>query len=489
MTTAGVPTSAAPPSVDEMLNYGSRKRARPCSRNLPEHAVLTLTAWLAEPKHFDYPYPTENEKQELLRKTGISRKQLANWFTNARKRVWAQMRKRRGQPLIDYSSVREHRKKDRYSPRNSTKRDATQAGFSNPPGKHMRVQQEKKQEPVLHYYNVPSRETSQAPTEVPKVLTASHVNTANGSYVFLTGNAPKHGSAESPTTCPPPGTDGNDARPIQSQPAPQMLSTSTPLQPVFAPTPAFSMPYQNFHNMVPVTNQGPSVLIPPISSDMAFSTISPNWFPDPSQQQIQHQLQQPFQHPIQTPQQQQPYSMPVMRVDTMQQPQVFVTHTSMTPHPRMIRANPSATAHTSCPPVTKTMVSVTPSVSMGPSANLTPLASTLPTPDVLKSPKSPEIFSSKSTSSEQSPFPTVCEPIRTPDVSNVFRSGFSPVLDDDGGDLLGGLMKDSPIFKSPGKIEALQLDDYSSNSLFESEWLGDSLDGPLDTDLQMEASI
>ena len=33
-------------------------------------------------------YPTTQDQDELMRMTGISKKQLKNWFTNARFRIW-----------------------------------------------------------------------------------------------------------------------------------------------------------------------------------------------------------------------------------------------------------------------------------------------------------------------------------------------------------------------------------------------------------------
>jgi len=33
-----------------------------------------------------HPYPTEDEKQELMRQTGLQMNQISNWFINARRR-------------------------------------------------------------------------------------------------------------------------------------------------------------------------------------------------------------------------------------------------------------------------------------------------------------------------------------------------------------------------------------------------------------------
>lgn len=42
-----------------------------------------LNEWLEE--HIHYPYPAEDERIELCRSTGLTRKQIRVWFINARK--------------------------------------------------------------------------------------------------------------------------------------------------------------------------------------------------------------------------------------------------------------------------------------------------------------------------------------------------------------------------------------------------------------------
>ncbi|RAL40456.1 hypothetical protein DM860_006526 [Cuscuta australis] len=58
-------------------------------RGLPENAVSVLRAWLFE--HFLHPYPKDSEKSMLARQTGLTRSQVANWFINARVRLWKPM--------------------------------------------------------------------------------------------------------------------------------------------------------------------------------------------------------------------------------------------------------------------------------------------------------------------------------------------------------------------------------------------------------------
>eukprot|EP00761_Pharyngomonas_kirbyi_P004736 gb/GECH01004741.1/.p1 GENE.gb/GECH01004741.1/~~gb/GECH01004741.1/.p1 ORF type:complete len:453 (+),score=113.07 gb/GECH01004741.1/:1-1359(+) len=54
--------------------------------SLPKTAVEQLKAWLFE--HFEHPYPSEEQKQELSNLTNLSLNQVNNWFVNARVRIW-----------------------------------------------------------------------------------------------------------------------------------------------------------------------------------------------------------------------------------------------------------------------------------------------------------------------------------------------------------------------------------------------------------------
>ncbi|KAF8112435.1 hypothetical protein N665_0064s0067 [Sinapis alba] len=58
-------------------------------RGLPENSVSALRAWLFE--HFLHPYPKESDKMMLAKQTGLSKNQVANWFINARVRLWKPM--------------------------------------------------------------------------------------------------------------------------------------------------------------------------------------------------------------------------------------------------------------------------------------------------------------------------------------------------------------------------------------------------------------
>mmetsp|Transcript_30549 Transcript_30549/g.43327 ORF Transcript_30549/g.43327 Transcript_30549/m.43327 type:complete len:393 (+) Transcript_30549:755-1933(+) len=58
------------------------------STSLPSETVEYLKAWMMSPEHVAHPYPTEQEKAQIMAETGIELKQLTNWFVNNRKRYW-----------------------------------------------------------------------------------------------------------------------------------------------------------------------------------------------------------------------------------------------------------------------------------------------------------------------------------------------------------------------------------------------------------------
>ncbi|KAJ5701453.1 hypothetical protein N7488_009001 [Penicillium malachiteum] len=70
--------SANDNSADERPGEG-KKRPR-----LPRSAVKVLSKWLSQNQL--NPYPTEQDKKEMEQQTGLDRKQILTWFTNARRR-------------------------------------------------------------------------------------------------------------------------------------------------------------------------------------------------------------------------------------------------------------------------------------------------------------------------------------------------------------------------------------------------------------------
>lgn len=86
-------------SLESCLSAEELKRRKKGTRRgtLNPEAKNVLKAWMFSPEHFAHPYPSEEEKEELASEAGIEVKQLSNWFTNARKRLW--------QPVLRQSGV------------------------------------------------------------------------------------------------------------------------------------------------------------------------------------------------------------------------------------------------------------------------------------------------------------------------------------------------------------------------------------------------
>jgi Homeobox KN domain len=70
--------------VTKTSSSASKKK----STSLPAETVDYLKAWMMSPEHIAHPYPTEQEKAQIMVETGIELKQLTNWFVNNRKRYW-----------------------------------------------------------------------------------------------------------------------------------------------------------------------------------------------------------------------------------------------------------------------------------------------------------------------------------------------------------------------------------------------------------------
>src|SRR5277367_5145029 len=66
-----------------MKDEGSESSGRPGAR-FSRETVRLLRNWLSV--HHVHPYPTEEEKEDLKRKTGLTKLQITNWLANARRR-------------------------------------------------------------------------------------------------------------------------------------------------------------------------------------------------------------------------------------------------------------------------------------------------------------------------------------------------------------------------------------------------------------------
>ncbi|KAF3333398.1 homeobox protein ATH1 [Carex littledalei] len=73
---------------DKQLKRTELQIWRP-QRGLPEKSVSVLKAWMFQ--NFLRPYPSDNEKDVLAVKSGLTRSQVSNWFINARVRLWKPM--------------------------------------------------------------------------------------------------------------------------------------------------------------------------------------------------------------------------------------------------------------------------------------------------------------------------------------------------------------------------------------------------------------
>ncbi|CAN1127076.1 BEL1-like homeodomain protein 10 [Linum perenne] len=76
-------------AIHQQFGGGVMRHSWRPQRGLPENSVSVLRAWLFE--HFLHPYPNDAEKLVLAKQTGLSRNQVANWFINARVRLWKPM--------------------------------------------------------------------------------------------------------------------------------------------------------------------------------------------------------------------------------------------------------------------------------------------------------------------------------------------------------------------------------------------------------------
>lgn len=89
----------APPDTKTNHSQIGGSNQRPSARNSPKESsensikssarfsretIRTLKNWASA--HYKHPYPTEEEKEDLRRRTGLSKIQITNWLANARRR-------------------------------------------------------------------------------------------------------------------------------------------------------------------------------------------------------------------------------------------------------------------------------------------------------------------------------------------------------------------------------------------------------------------
>jgi hypothetical protein len=80
------PSPSLDPSDDwtDSPSTSPRNRRQRSGRRLPSQSTGLLKRWIKEHSH--HPYPTEQEKVDMMDKTGMNLKQINNWFINARRR-------------------------------------------------------------------------------------------------------------------------------------------------------------------------------------------------------------------------------------------------------------------------------------------------------------------------------------------------------------------------------------------------------------------
>ncbi|KAA0157979.1 hypothetical protein FNF31_05618 [Cafeteria roenbergensis] len=105
---ASSPTGSAGSAAGSQ-RHQSRSSSAAKGRQLPEWSVHILKEWLLSQEHFDYPWPTPEEKTELAARAGIDERQLGIWLTNARKRLWMPLRRRQGLPIPRYADAKAER--------------------------------------------------------------------------------------------------------------------------------------------------------------------------------------------------------------------------------------------------------------------------------------------------------------------------------------------------------------------------------------------
>ncbi|KAL6238211.1 hypothetical protein BDW75DRAFT_237706 [Aspergillus navahoensis] len=96
----------APQSNFGILGDSTDSRNRRRRGNLPKPVTEILKAWFHA--HLDHPYPSEEDKQMLMSRTGLTINQISNWFINARRRHLPALRNQRrtgGSDLDDRQSL------------------------------------------------------------------------------------------------------------------------------------------------------------------------------------------------------------------------------------------------------------------------------------------------------------------------------------------------------------------------------------------------
>ncbi|RDW81037.1 homeobox domain-containing protein [Aspergillus mulundensis] len=88
-----VPLSHAPQSNFGIMGDSTDSRNRRRRGNLPKPVTEILKGWFHT--NLEHPYPSEEDKQVLMSRTGLTINQISNWFINARRRHLPALRNQR----------------------------------------------------------------------------------------------------------------------------------------------------------------------------------------------------------------------------------------------------------------------------------------------------------------------------------------------------------------------------------------------------------
>ncbi|OAA65098.1 Homeodomain-related protein [Akanthomyces lecanii RCEF 1005] len=67
-----------------MMGISGETKKRKRRANFPQRTTDELRSWFLG--NLQHPYPTDTEKQDMARVTGLQMNQITNWFINARRR-------------------------------------------------------------------------------------------------------------------------------------------------------------------------------------------------------------------------------------------------------------------------------------------------------------------------------------------------------------------------------------------------------------------
>jgi transcriptional regulator with XRE-family HTH domain len=80
---------------DVPADYLDEMRIMKTIARLQVYQVCILKYWMADYTNWADPYPTDAQKRELAKRTGLTMTQVSNWFRNERKRIWLPLMRRK----------------------------------------------------------------------------------------------------------------------------------------------------------------------------------------------------------------------------------------------------------------------------------------------------------------------------------------------------------------------------------------------------------